>query len=321
MNPPVIGEYRDRKTGLVVFGVFEIIAGAFLWLMVPLMAFVLMAPRRGMPPLPHVIPATMGFYGLAGTGLIWLGIGSILARRWARALWVCIAAIMFATGVLVLPSAGYVAVTGLPGNLAAQGGPVMPPAAVAAMQIFTLCFMAILYIIIPGILLLFYAGGNVRRTCEVRDPQRRWTDRCPLPVLALSLFTGFGAVVLLAAMPFFGVFPLFGIFAGGTGGRLLMLAYGVVMLYAAWGTYRLQRGAWWLMLTIMVLMAISGALTMWHANLQQLYLDLGFDERMAVQAGTVAQRMKWMGVVTTVPWLGWAFYVRRYFKPPAPAGG
>lgn len=319
MNPPVVGGYRDRKTGLVVFGVFEIAAGAFCWLMVPLMAVLLVLPRRGGPPPPHLLPLMLGVYGLAGTVLIWLGVGSILARRWARALWVCLSGVMFVTGVLVVPYVGYVTVIDLPRTMAAQGGPAMPGAAVAFMQIFMLCVMLVLYIIIPGILLLFYASGNVKRTCEARDPVVRWTDRCPMPVLALSLFTAFGAATMLVLALFVGVFPLFGVFATGAGGRALMLAYGVVMLYAAWGVYGLRRGAWWLMLAVMVLTMLSSTLTMWHGNLQELYLDLGFDVRFAIQAGAVAQRIKWIGVISTVPWLVWAIYVRRYLPKTAPA--
>lgn len=319
MNPPVVGEYRDRKTGLVVFGVFEIAAGAFCWLMVPLMAVLLVLPRRGSPPPPHLLPLMLGVYGLAGTVLIWLGVGSVLARRWARALWVCLSGVMFVTGVLVVPYVGYVTAIDLPKTMAAQGGPAMPPAVMQFTQIFVLGVMLILYIIIPGILLFFYASGNVKRTCEARDPQVRWTDRCPLPVLALSLFTAFGAATMLVLALFVGVFPLFGVFATGAAGRALMLLYGIVMLYAAWGVYGLRRSAWWLMLAVMVLMMLSSTLTMWHGDLRELYLRVGFEEQMAAQAGAMALRMKWVGVVSSVPWLIWVLYVRRYLPKAAAA--
>jgi hypothetical protein len=323
MNSPASGEYRDRKTALVVFGVLEIVFGAFLGLMVPVTALAALVPRPAgaAAPPPHMLLLAVGFYGVAATVLIWLGVGSILLRRWARALWVCISGVMFMMGLVTIPTLGYVMITDLPRNLAAGGGPALPPAAMLVMQIVMLGVLLVTYIIAPGILWLFYAGRNVKRTCEVRDPAARWTDRCPLPVLALSLLNAFGAATMLALLPFFGVFPLFGVFAQGVTARLLMLAYGAVMLAAAWGVYRLRRGAWWVMLAVALFMVVSGAATLWHADMRELYVGLGFDGPMAARMGEMAQHMKWTGVATSVPWLVWVVYIRRYFPRTPPAAG
>ena len=102
MTTPVAGEYRDRATGLIVFGVFEILLGALCLLLALLMPLSLMMANRnaGAPrPLVGLIFGT-GFYVLAGTALVWLGIGSLLARRWARALWVCLSGVGLGVGLM-----------------------------------------------------------------------------------------------------------------------------------------------------------------------------------------------------------------------------
>jgi hypothetical protein len=320
MSTPAAGEYRDRKTGLIIFGILEILLGAFCWLMVPLMflSMAIAGRRAGASAVPATLLPAAGIYALAGTAIIWLGIGSILVRRWARALWVCLSGVGFATGVLAIPFGMYLALVELPRTMAANGQPA--PAFVAPLvQIIVLCFLLIFYLIIPGVLLFFYGNVNVKRTCEARDAKECWTDRCPLPVLALSLFTAIGGLMMLLCLTLqlHGAFPVFGIFATGAAGYALGLAYAGTALYAAWGLYRLKIGSWWLWLVVMLLVAISGAITLWHGDLQELYTRMGFDMRMASQAGDLARKMKWMSPVWFLPWLGWMLYVRRYFPRAA----
>ena len=80
--------YRDRGTGLVLFGVVQIIMGLFALLMVPLImltAFMSrLAPGGSMRPGQYV--STVATYALLSAALITLGVGSVQMRRWARAL-------------------------------------------------------------------------------------------------------------------------------------------------------------------------------------------------------------------------------------------
>jgi hypothetical protein len=320
MITPAAGEYRDRTTGLIVFGILEILLGALFLLLMALMGLGLAFASRhgGAAVTPRAIIPAVGIYGVGGTILIWLGIGSILARRWARALWVCLSGVGFAMGVLCVPFVVYITKVELPRTMAANGGPGQPVAHMV--QIIMLGFLLLFYLIIPGTLFLFYRSVHVKRTCEVRDPKERWTDRCPLPVLALSLFTAFGGCFFLALLPFLAVFPVFGILVTGVTGGILMLAYAGATLYVAWGLYRLKIGSWRLLLGLMVVMTLSGTITLWNADLRELYMNAGFDLPSATQASELAHRMKWMGGLWFLPWLGWALYVRRYF-PKASVNG
>src|SRR5882757_285048 len=81
--------YKDRSSGLVIFGILTLLLGCLAGLFVPLMLFGQMMAAKA-PNAPPVNHATMlpgvAVYVLLAVALIWLGIGSIKARRWARAL-------------------------------------------------------------------------------------------------------------------------------------------------------------------------------------------------------------------------------------------
>jgi hypothetical protein len=75
--------YKDRSTGLVVFGVLTVCLGAVAALFVPLMFFGQMAAARMHPQSVNAAtPLTAAsFYGFLAVVLIGLGIGSMRARR------------------------------------------------------------------------------------------------------------------------------------------------------------------------------------------------------------------------------------------------
>ncbi len=317
MTNPVAGEYRSRMTGLVVFGVLEIVMGALCLLAAAFMLLGgLVASRTGGAGLQMraLIPA-LGLYVVTGGGAIWLGVGSILARRWARALWVCLSGAGLVMGVVALPF-GFLVAANLPRQMAATGQRELPPAAAVIIQVMTVGIMLIFYVAIPGVLFLFYRSPHVRRTCEVQDPVERWTDRCPLPVLALSLMAAIGAVGMLALLGFGGFFPLFGTYATGIAGGALILLAGGLMLACARGLYRLRIGAWWGLLVLMVILSASSSITYWRADFGELYARMGFDSRTVAAASQFGNMdlIRWMGPVWAVPWLVWLLYVRRYFR-------
>ena len=86
-EPVVPIEFEDRKTGLIVFGILTTLLGGLCALFVPLMFFSLtMSAKAGVPTSMQAILPAVSVYGILAVVLIWLGVGSIMARRWARAL-------------------------------------------------------------------------------------------------------------------------------------------------------------------------------------------------------------------------------------------
>ena len=81
-------EFKDRQTGLIVFGILEILLGCLCALLVPLMIWgqaMSAQATGGAPNFRMAIPGAL-VYAMLAVALVWLGIGSMRFRRWARAL-------------------------------------------------------------------------------------------------------------------------------------------------------------------------------------------------------------------------------------------
>ena len=224
--------YKDRKTGLAVFGAIQIAMGALCALFVPLMIMGMLVAAvkdKGADEalsMRAMIPGLL-VYVLLAIWFIWMGIGSILARRWARAL--CLVAswlwlISGITGMLFM----LMFMPDMYEQMSKDGQ--MPANVVTIVKYVTFGFLTVIYIIIPGAFILFYGSKNTKATCEQRDPQVRWTDKCPLPVLALTLMAGCCA----ASLPFMGLYgwavPFFGTIVTGVAGAGIALVFLVLLV-------------------------------------------------------------------------------------------
>jgi hypothetical protein len=103
--PPVVPlapDFIDRRTGLAVFGILEILLGALAALMIPLMILgQAMAARANQDAMAvrQLAPAMVTYIVISAV-LIGVGIGSCKTRRWARALSLVLAWSWLATGIV-----------------------------------------------------------------------------------------------------------------------------------------------------------------------------------------------------------------------------
>jgi hypothetical protein len=198
---PTAPAYKDRSTGLMIFGTLTILLGCLAGLLVLMMLVSLaVAPKTAAAPasFAQVLPAMSLYLALAVT-LIWLGIGSILARRWARALllifswsWLVIGIVTVMVMAFVLPKM----LRNLPSTGTADQ-PAMPPGVIGVMMVLMFLIFGVFFVVMPAIWTFFYSSRHVKATCEARDGVARWTDACPLPVLAVSLWLLFCLPMLL----------------------------------------------------------------------------------------------------------------------------
>jgi hypothetical protein len=322
MTTPPTPDYRDRSTGLLVFGILEILAGALCALfLLLLLVMSSLGPANALSPPPPVVPALF-VYGFGSVTFIWLGIGSIAAQRWARALLLCLSAVGLCAGLvgcaLLALTIPYISQTIQQAALK-NGSAALPPGFARTMATVAVAILSLIYVIVPGTLFLFYRSPNVKRTCGVRDPVERWTDRCPLPVLALSLLMAFGAVSITFVQGSVHGFPLFGVVVSGAANHLLIGLLAALLLYIAWGLYRLRAQAWWIALACQLLAGVSGVITVFRYDLADLYLRMGVDPRSAdATAQILGPAFRWLVPFTILPGLVWLLCVRRYFKAPGP---
>ncbi|MCH7556232.1 MAG: hypothetical protein IIB56_02115 [Planctomycetes bacterium] len=315
-------DFKDRKTGLVIFGILHIIFGGFCALMVPLMILGMIASialdKSGAAPMSPamMIPAVL-LYTLIAVWFICMGIGSIKARRWARALVLVSSWLWLISGI-----SGVIFMLLLMPDMYEKMGESgqMPPVAARIMKYVMMGFMTVFYVIIPAALVLFYGSKNVKATCEFRDTKVRWTDKCPLPVLALSLIFGFWAVSMLSMGLYGWVIPFFGSILTGLSGAVVVLLFISLAGYVAWGTYRLSINAWWCAVLLIIAWALSMAITFSRVSILDFYEKMNFPEQQldAMKQFSISQDyMVLFFVLWAAAFMGYLLYTRRYFvRPP-----
>ncbi len=319
--------FRDRSTGLQVFGVILIVLGAMAALGIPLMLLGAVVSRKAtgaaMPLGTYALNCLT--YGALALGLVTLGVGSIRRRRWARALTLITAWISLAMGVLVtilmtavMPSAFAVGFR----QAAARNPNVVPlPAGVMAVILTIVIVMfAVFFIVLPLVFVLFYRRSDVEETCRLHDPVERWTDRCPLPVLAASLIFGFAGPYYLFMVVTTPLIPFFGKWLTGLPGIAGCLIFAGLDVYLAVSFFRIQLVGWWIAITTLAVRGLSAAITYRRGDLFGAYSRLGWKPSQ-VQAMSANPMIRghvilWWGLGYIVIFLGYIVYLHRYFSAP-----
>ncbi|MFA6560839.1 MAG: hypothetical protein WCV00_02900 [Verrucomicrobiia bacterium] len=295
-----------------MFGVLEILIGCFCTLMIPLMLWgqAIQAQMTKAPPdYSMLVPAAL-IYATLGVAFIWLGIGSILCRRWARALLLILSWSWLLVGVIAVGANAFL----MPRILETlPTGPGKTIVLITMLVTFT-----VIMVIVPGVMVLFYRGKNVKATCEARDPVTRWTDACPLPVLAASLWLGFGALSMLS-MPlgYKSVMPFFGTLLTGFPATLFFVIWAVGSVWLAWAFYRLKPAAWWIVVAAFVLISVSSTITFARVDLMEMYRQMGYPQQQIEQIQKYSffsgrSMAVWM-VCCMVPWLGYLLWIKKFF--------
>ncbi|MCX7824004.1 MAG: hypothetical protein N2689_00410 [Verrucomicrobiae bacterium] len=316
---PSAADFKDRRVGLIVFGIFVILLGCLCALLVPMMLFGHVVAARHAAQAANfrmIVPALLMYAGLA-VAFIWLGIGSTLCRRWARALllvwawlWLICGAIGTAFLIMFLPE--------ILASPTPQGQSIPEPLR-PVVTIVVLGVSLVIYLLLPGALVLFYRSRHVKATCEARDPVTRWTDACPLPVLAVSVVLAFGAFSMLTLpLAYNSVMPFFGTLISGAPATALCLVIMSLMIWTAWATYRLEPAAWWVTVGLFAALMVSAALTFARVELIEMYRQMGFPpDQMAVMERLRFVRDRsvvWWMLLGAVPFFAYLLLVKKHFR-------
>ncbi len=314
--------YKDRSAGLIVFGTLTLVVGCLAGLSVPL----LLIGKTSVKALgyarhePSLLPGLIFYSGIA-MGLVWLGIGSIQARRWARALLLIFSWSWLSMGAIVLGFMAYIVPKTLPifTTTSRPGHPTVPPEKVALVMSVIFLALGVIFIALPVVWTFFYQSRHVKATCHARDPVRSWTDNCPLPVLGLSVWLAvFVPILLIMPITNHGVIPFFGKFLSGTSGTLLWIGIAIMCGYSAWALYRLEHRGWWLMLVVLCLFLVSNIMTFTKHDVLEMYQLMGHSpaqidhlQKSGVLAGI---RMPWLTAGSVLPLLCYLFFAKRFLR-------
>ncbi|XHR28721.1 MAG: hypothetical protein ACFUZC_22745 [Chthoniobacteraceae bacterium] len=316
-EPPPLpaAPYVDRKTGLTVFGLLTIGLGVLCALFVAFM-FLNVSGNKAANVPPHALLSPALIYGGLAVTFIWLGVGSIMARRWARALLIILST---ATAIVGIVTLGFVDI--LRDKILASlstGGTALPDSSRGIVFWSALISVALVLVIPPLIWAFFYSRKSVKATCEARSPWECWTDRCPLPVLgAALLLVGSAFCMATTAITSHGVIPFFGTFATGIPGAAIYLVIALLWAYAGWGLYHQRPSAWWLALALFLIFPLSALITYHFHDPMEFYTLAGYGQEQIARLqamGFSRFNLSWMAVASSLPWVIYLLFIKRYFK-------
>jgi len=321
-------EYKDRSTGLIVFGILTVGLGGLCALLILLIFAAQMIPTPASSPkmpITTLIPG-MAMYAVLAVALVWLGIGSAMATRWSRALMLIFSWSWLVAGVMGMTVAA-IMVPMMIENLSSltpanPDMPAPPQAAMAVGLIIGLGFDGFILIVLPAVWTFFYNSRHVKATCEAHHPQSSWTDACPLPVLGVVCWLVFTVpMVLVGTLCGTGVLPFFGVFLAGVSGRIAFVVLGALYLVSAWLLYRLDVRGWWIIVGIMVFFLVSTILTFMQRDILDMYRAMNFPPAQLDQLAKMdffKNKPLLLGLagVFAVPIFGYLLYIRRYFQRP-----
>ena len=331
--PPVpdMPTFRDRGTGLIVFGVFQIILGLLAALMVPLVAlgtFMSRLAPSGSMRLGQFV-SSAATYGFIAVALLGLGIGSVQMKRWARALtlvtswyWLVMGALVTILLTAVLP----VFMRSVLGQIKQNGSNAPSPEMLAGiMAVFLtliIIFMAFFLVMVPIAFVVFYGREDVAETCRRRDLVERWTDRTPLPVLGASVVFFIGALYLLLTGITLPMFPFFGRYLTGIAGSLCFIAMAGIDAYLAIAFFRLRAAGWWFAVFVVPLRLLSVAFTYAKGDMMQAYSKMGMSDAQLKMLNSNpmfrGQVLLWWGLISMLLFFAYILWLKRYFKTPEP---
>ena len=323
--------HADRSTGLVVFGIVQIILGLLSALMIPLIAFAAVVSRLGPSGAMHpgqLLSAT-STYAFAAVALVMLGIGSIQYRRWARALtlitswyWLIMGTLITVLLTAVMPVAMRTALQSQQhtGN---TPSPEISTAAMAIIVTLVIVFLAFFLIVVPIAFVVFDTRARCRRDLP-RSRSGRTLDRPHSPArsagreLSLFCWSAVSSRLVGVTTP---IFPFFGRYLTGIPGAACFLVLAALDGYLAVATYRLNITGWWIAAITLPLRLLSMGLTYVKADLMQAYSQMGRSdaELRMLQSSPILRGhiVLWWSLLSLVVFFGYLLWIKRYFKPPA----
>ena len=312
-------DFTDRKGLLVFFGVVKLFFGAVSFLFFLLVLFAVLAVKNadieGAQQLTagSALPGAFMYLFLAAVFII-LGIGSIKKTRWARSLTLLFSWFTFIAGIVTTVIMAFFV-----NSIFNNADPALSdnPGLLLFVKLFMFIFLIFFLVIIPGIFILVYKSRNVIKTVQKYDPKVRWTDRCPLPLLALSFIWLYICICPLFMISTGFVVPFFGTFLTGLPAAFLLCINSVICIYLAINIYKLNIRSWYYSLYLCLFWTASFIITLIFNDYMEIYKHMNIppDQLRAIEnMGLLTNNnILLMSVSSIVLWLVFLFYTKKFF--------
>jgi hypothetical protein len=310
--------HKDRSVGLVLFGALEVLIGLFCALLVPLslLAAVATASLAGPETSPDLKAVASSFviYGCAAVTFVWIGIGSIRARRWAQKLTLVLSWLWLITGVVTIVMSLWMIPMVL-GQAGLEAG--MPAGSYTIVLLVVFGFLGMVFVVMPAAFVLFYRSHHVVATCRMRDPGPSRIADAPSHILSLVLIYVLGAVSVLTMPAYNFVMPVFGTVLSGLAGAMGWVFVLVLLGYLVWATLDRDPRAWWVAVaaTVVAMMATTVSALAIPIDMVLEMMDLPADQVAIVRAMGLPGPMGLvlLSVIAWASFLGYLWYTRRFF--------
>ena len=317
-----VTQYKDRRTWLVLFGIVELLIAAFLgFLAAVMMAMPRMMGNRPLPPgLPHGFWVSISVgYLLLGLCFVAGGIGSILAKNWARLLMLVLSWCWLVCGIFAVIGQILFIIAGRNLGAAPIQNEQLSPQFFHLVQIFTSIVTIIVFILAPLTFIIFYTRKSVKATCQgaqsVTQPERS----VPTAIWVLVALLGLHALTLIWTATLFPAIGFFGVFLTGWGARVVLIVLGAVWAWLAWSCYRRELQAWWIAMGLSVFFGLSNLVTNLRHTVDDIYrvMNIPTPSTPLVALYSSMTFRVGFGILFLLAYLGFLLYTKRYFPEPA----
>jgi hypothetical protein len=181
----------------------------------------------------------------------------------------------------------------------------------------TIGVIGLLYVVLPGLFVLFYRSPHVAATCRVRHPEPQWIDECPPRLLTLTVVWVLAAVSVLL-MPAYGfIFPFFGTLLTGAAGAALWALVLAVCVALAVGSCRRAPWAWWSGVALTFTAALSSTFTVLKYDLAEVTTLMNLPEEQVSLIAALGLPDGWpIALINALVWGTFVVYLmtlRRFF--------
>jgi len=212
----------------------------------------------------NIASQVIGYYVISIIFII-LGYGHLKARRWVRKITLSLSWTWLVVGAPLVIIIFFI-LTGTK-NLSLFA------------QILSAVFLGLTYLVFPWLAIRFYGGQKIIQYFESKGTERHWTDNIPIPILVLSMLYIFFIIVLHILILFKGMFPIFGVFATGLKGIILLDISIMCLIFLIWGLINLRMWAWWGSVIFFGLFTFSTILTFLRTSYLNMLSLLEFPPR------------------------------------------